>query len=92
MSRKQKNGTQPSGQQAASRKVGILLPSEVYGIYEQVAKNEYITVAQVIARVAIEFVNVESEASQSRRAILGVYKDELLGRSRPALRAAGKRD
>jgi hypothetical protein len=91
MSKKQKSSMKPT-RQNASKKVGILLPNEVYAVYEQVAKTEYITVAQVIARVAIEFVNVENEASRSRRAILGNYKEELLGKSRPALRQAARRD
>jgi hypothetical protein len=75
--------------QNESKKVGILLPSEVYGRYEHIARDERITVAQVIARVAIEFVDVENEASRSRRSILGAFKEEMLGKSRPA-RSAGR--
>jgi hypothetical protein len=78
-------------EQSESRKVGILLPSGVYGRYEEIARDERITVAQVIARVAIEFVEVESEASRSRRTILGSYKDEMLGKSRLVPRSAARR-
>lgn len=91
MARKRKSGTKRTDEENKSRKVGILLPSGVYTVYEQIARDEHITVAQVIARVAIEFMDVESEASRSRRDILGNYKEDLLGKSRPALRSAGKR-
>lgn len=62
-------------QEGGSKKVGILLPYRDYAVYEEIAHNEHITIAQVIARVAIEFAEVESEASRSRRAIIGSHKE-----------------
>jgi hypothetical protein len=88
MSRKQ---TPKATRSSESKKVGILLPSDVYSKYEQIARDERITVAQVIARVSIEFVDVENEASRSRRSILGAFKEEMLGKSRPASRQIGRR-
>lgn len=70
--------------QSGSKKAGILLPNEVYSVYERIARDEHITVAQVIARVAIEFAEVEREASRSRRTILDGYKEESMGKTRPA--------
>jgi hypothetical protein len=67
---------------AGPKKAGILVPPEVYATYEKIALDEHITVAQVIARVAIEFVEVEWQASLSRRAALGNYKEELLKKAK----------
>jgi hypothetical protein len=75
MVRSQKPPVRSARQEAGSKKVGILLPYEAYELYEEVARSEHITVAQVIARVAIEFAEIEREASHSRRAIIGSYKD-----------------
>jgi hypothetical protein len=75
---------------AGSKKAGILLPTDVYEVYEQIARDERITVAQVIARVAIEFAEVEEEASRSRRTILNGYKEESLARTRSSGRARSK--
>lgn len=66
----------------APKKAGILVPAEVYSIYERIAFDEHITVAQVIARVAIEFVEVELQASRSRRAALGHHKEELFKKAK----------
>ncbi|PYP89604.1 MAG: hypothetical protein DMF61_02745 [Blastocatellia bacterium AA13] len=69
-----------------SKKVGILLPSEVYVQYEQIAKSEYITVAQVIARVAIQFLEIETTANRSRRKTLDSFKEALQEKYRPVRR------
>ena len=69
-----------------SKKVGILLPNDVYVQYEQIAKSEYITVAQVIARVAIQFLEIESTANRSRRNTLDSFKEALQEKYRPARR------
>jgi hypothetical protein len=65
-----------------SKKVGILVPADVYSDYEDIASDEHITVAQVIARVAIEFVEVERQASRSRRATLSHSRQDLLRKNR----------
>ncbi|HEU4391738.1 MAG TPA: hypothetical protein VFV34_28390 [Blastocatellia bacterium] len=68
------------------KKAGILIPADVYSTYEKIALDERITVAQVIARVAIEFVDVELQASRSRRAALGHYREELLKKAKSRAR------
>lgn len=68
--------------ESRSRKVGILLPGRVHSVYEQIARAEHITVSQVIARVAIEFVEIEREASRSRQAIVGKGKEAIQRKSR----------
>jgi hypothetical protein len=55
---------------ASNREVRILLPVEIFETYEQVARDQHISVAQVVARVAIEFVSIEKEAGDSRRKVL----------------------
>jgi hypothetical protein len=85
-----KNPAAEGGPATDSKKVRILVPASVYSVYEEIARDEHITVAQVIARVAIEFVELERHASQSRRASLGNYKDELFRKARQALRTGKK--
>lgn len=77
--------------ESLSRKVGILLPGRVYSAYEEIARTEHITVSQVIARVAIEFVEIEREASRSRQAIVGKGKEAMQRKSRLLRRAVGRR-
>jgi hypothetical protein len=89
MALKRKPGSGRGRTENNSKKCGILLPNDVYSVYEEVAGAERITVSQVIARVAIEFADLEYEASCSRRAIIGEFKDELLGKS--SLRLVAKR-
>jgi hypothetical protein len=50
--------------------VRVLLPNEVKKRYEAIASNEFVTLSQVLSRVAIEFVDLETEASRSRREII----------------------
>lgn len=73
--------------EAVSRKVGVLLPSETYATYEQIARDEHITVAQVIARVAVEFVDVECHVNRSRRALLSSVKQGLRKNPKPTSRS-----
>lgn len=63
---------------SSSKVLRVVLPRETYESYEQVARDEHITVAQVVARVAIEFVDIERNASKQRRAVLEGSRDDLL--------------
>ena len=72
---KMRKAAQNAAQNRGSKKVGILLPPDVYAQYELIARSEYITVAQVIARVAIQFLEIESSANRSRRKTLDSFKE-----------------
>ena len=72
---KSSNSTRGGG----GKKVAITLPEDTLDIYRRIAKNEYISVEQVIARVAIEFAHVEAEASVSRFDAIETRKDRIKG-------------
>jgi hypothetical protein len=87
MTRKRATGEQ-SPPEAGSKKVGIMLPGDTYAIFEQIARDQHITVAQVVARLAIEFAEVEREANQLHRETYRSYREGLLGKRKPASRGA----
>lgn len=87
MTRKRATGEQPSSE-AGSKKVGIMLPADTYAIFEQIARDQHITVAQVVARLAIEFAEVEREANQLHREAYRSYREGLLGKRKPASQRA----
>jgi hypothetical protein len=68
----------PSLRKPSSRAVRVLLPPEIYDLYRQVALDQHISITQVVSRVAIEFVNIEKEASDSRRSVLDANRFERL--------------
>ena len=61
------------------KKVAITIPEDTLEIYQRIARNEYISIEQVIARVAIEFAHVEAEASVSRFDAIETRKDRIKG-------------
>jgi hypothetical protein len=73
---------------AVSRAVRVLLPKEAFESYEEVARDEHISIAQVVARVAIEFADIEKKASKQRRAILEGSREEVLNALRRDRRRA----
>ena len=54
------------------------MPPEIYDLYRHVAADQHISIAQVVSRVAIEFVSIEKEASDSRRSVLDANRFERL--------------
>jgi len=83
MTRKRTNGEQPASE-ASSKKVGIMLPVETHAIFEQIARDQHITVAQVVARLAIEFAEVEREANQLHLETYKSYREGLMVKRKPA--------
>lgn len=69
----------PTGKSSV-RRVTVLLPNEIYETYERVARREYITIPQVVTRVAIEFAATEEQASRRRLETILDYKAKRLGR------------
>lgn len=63
---------------ASSKEVRVLLPPEIHALYQQVANDQHISIAQVVSRVAIEFAGIEKEASDSRRRVLNASREERL--------------
>ncbi|HKG20334.1 MAG TPA: hypothetical protein VKC34_00430 [Blastocatellia bacterium] len=88
MTRKRATGGEQPPSETGSKKVGIMLPGETYGIFEQIARDQHITVAQVVARLAIEFAEVEREANQLHRETYRSYREGLLGKRKPASQRA----
>ena len=88
MTRKRAGGGERQASEGSSKKVGIMLPNETHAIFEQIAKDQHITVAQVVARLAIEFAEVEREANQLHRETYRSYREGLLGKRKPASQRA----
>lgn len=62
----------------SGKRVTVVLPDETYETYERVAEREYISVAQVVTRVAVEFAVTEEHASRRRTETIRNYKDRRL--------------
>lgn len=77
MAERKKPRTNGETRGRGGKKISITLPDDTLEIYQRIAKNEYISIEQVIARVAIEFAHVEAEASVSRFDAIETRKDRL---------------
>ncbi len=79
MADQNKTKSNASKRRGSGKKIAITLPEDTLEVYQRIAKNEYISIEQVIARVAIEFAHVEAEASVSRFDAIETRKDRIKG-------------
>lgn len=88
-SQKRGKSKKPSARSSGKR-VTVVLPDEIYEVYERVAQGEYISVPQVVARVAIEFAATEEHASRRRLETIRNYKDKRLRNPQAPVAAAAE--